>query len=110
MLVVELVVGQVVRQPDASPGLRGEDLGDQASAGEIGRAVGDVQVDLDHPVDPPATGSGDALAVGFAVALVRQLVVAAEHRRGLIDLGREDRFLQRHHVGYQGREAIPKNG
>jgi hypothetical protein len=58
VLVVELPVGEVVDQPDTVQRCGGEDVGDQAGAGEIGGAAGDVDVQPDDLADRRAVPGG----------------------------------------------------
>lgn len=70
VFVVELPAGQVVDQPDPAERVGGEYFGDQAGAGEVGGAVGDVQIYVDDLADGPAARRGDPLAVRFPVSLM----------------------------------------
>src|ERR687890_519825 len=82
----ELPVGQVVDEQQRPDGLRGEDLGDEGTAGEVLGPGRHVEVRLPYLADGPPARYGDALpvldvsaTVGLPLRLVGEVVAGTEN-------------------------------
>src|SRR5829696_2779726 len=87
----ELPVGKVVDEQQRPDGLRGEDLGNEGTAGEVLGSGRHVEVRLPYLPDGPPARYGDALpvldvsaTVGLPLRLVGDVVAGTEDIRDLI--------------------------
>src|ERR671921_1097785 len=102
----QLPVGQVVDEQERPDGLRGEDLGNEGTAGEVLGSGRHVEVRLPYLADGPPARYGDALpvldvsaTVGLPLRLVGEVVAGTENIYDLIVAVAYDRLLEGHQVG-----------
>ena len=57
--MINLIVRQIIRQPDPSVRVWSQDLGHKTRAGELMRALGDMQINLHNAAQRPLGGRSD---------------------------------------------------